>query len=115
MDANQLVTLLAKLREFSRETLSYWMNMPVGKSGAVFSIYGSFPAKSDMTHPKHVPHEAVWGRFRLDLTGRLCGFVVPKNFDGVEHAVTKSRFDSNTFYVVFLDLEHRFYKGTEEK
>lgn len=114
-NADQLSGLFGKLREFSREPLSYWLNMPVGKSGTVLAVYGSFPARSDMTHPKHIPHQVQWGRFRLDLAGRLCGFIVPKGFDGTEHAGTKARFDSNTFYVVFLDRDHRFYKSKEEK
>lgn len=114
-DAAQLIGLFEKLREYSREPLSYWMTMPIGKSGTVLSIYGLFPAKSDMTHPKHVPHQAQWGRFRLDWAGRLCGFVIPKAFDGREHDGTKVRFDANTFYIVFLDRDHCFYKGREEK
>lgn len=113
--AEQLSGLLGKLREYSREPLSYWMTMPVGKSGTVLSIYGNFPARSEMQHPKHVPHQVQWGRFRLDWAGRLCGFVVPKSLDGKEHDGTKVRFDANTFYVVFLDNDHRFYKGKEEK
>lgn len=111
----QLAGLFDKLRDYGRESLSHWMTMPVGKSGTVLSIYGSFPSKSEMTHPKHVPHQAQWGRFRLDWAGRLCGFVVPKTEDGKEHEGTKYRFDANTFYVVFLDNEHRFYKGKEAK
>jgi len=110
-DAGQLAGLLGKLRDFSREPLSHWLTMPVGKSGTVLSIYGQFPKKSEMTYPKHVPHQALWGRFRLDWSGRLCGFVVPNSVDGLEHASTKFRFDANTFYAVFLDRDHRFYKS----
>ncbi len=110
---DQLCGLLEKLQEFSREPLSYWMTRPIGKSGTVLSIYGAFPAKSDMTHPKHVPHQVQWGRFRLDWSGRLCGFVVPRGLDGTTHKGTSQRFDSNTFYAVFLDRDHCFYKGKE--
>ena len=112
---DQLGGLLEKLRDYSRESLSHWMTMPIGKSGTVLSIYGAFPSRSEMTHPKHVPHQAQWGRFRLDWAGRLCGFVVPRSVDGNEHPGTKLRFDANTFYVVFLDRDHRFYRGKEEK
>ena len=113
--AQELVGLFEKLREFSRERLEYWMAQPMGKSGRVLSIYGAFPACSDLVHPKHVPHQVLWGRFRLDWSGRLCGFVVPKDLDGTAHASTGQRFDVNTFYVVFLDRDHCFYKGREQK
>lgn len=109
------VGLFEKLRDFSKEPLDYWMNQSVGKSGRVLSIYGSFPTRSELVHPKHVPHQVRWGRFRLDWSARLCGFVVPKEFDGIVHSATGLRFDVNTFYVVFLDKDHRFYKGGEQK
>jgi len=113
--AQELVSLLEKLREFSREPLEYWMNQSMGKSGRVLSIYGTFPARSDLVHPKHIPHQVKWGRFRLDWSGRLCGFVIPKDIDGMAHASTGQRFDANTFYVVFLDRDHCFYKSGEPK
>jgi hypothetical protein len=111
----QQVVLFEKLKEFSKEPLEYWMNQSVGKSGRVLSIYGAFPARSDFAHPKHVPHQVRWGRFRLDWSGRLCGFVVPKELDGSVHPSTGNRFDANTFYVVFLDRDHCFYAGGEQK
>lgn len=67
--ADELLSLLAKLKEFSRESLDYWRSRPLGKSGTVLAIYGAFPVTSDMRHPKHVPHEVQWGRFRLDWSG----------------------------------------------
>ena len=111
----QQVVLFEKLKEFSKEPLEYWMSQSVGKSGRVLSIYGAFPARSDFVHPKHVPHQVKWGRFRLDWSGRLCGFVVPKELDGSVHPSTGNRFDANTFYVVFLDRDHCFYTGGEQK
>lgn len=113
--AQELVGLFEKLQAFSKEPLEYWMNQSMGKSGRVLSIYGPFPAKSDLVHPKHVPHQAKWGRFRLDWSGRLCGFVVPKELSGTAHTITGVKFDTNTFYVVFLDRDHCFYKGGEQK
>lgn len=110
-----LAALFGKLRDFSKEPLEYWMSQSAGKSGKVLSIYGAFPARSDLVHPKHVPHQVKWGRFRLDWSARLCGFVVPRDLDGTVHAATGLRFDANTFYVVFLDGDHRFYKGGEQK
>ena len=112
----QRLELVAKLKEYSKETLQYWRNMPIGKGGGtVLSIYGAFPLTSKFSHPKHVPHEVCWGRFRLDFSGRLIGFVLPQNCDGEQHPGTKKRFDCNTFYIVFLDANHEFYIGKEVK
>lgn len=102
--------LLEKLVQYSREPLSYWEGQSVGKSGSVLAIYGAFPSNSDFEHPLHVPHEVLWGRFRLEQSLRLVGFVVPRKLHGATHPGTHDRFDSNTFYVVFLDRDHRFYK-----
>lgn len=106
----ELSGLFEKLRDYSKESLEYWMKQPVGKSGTVLSIYGAFPSKSKLSHPKHVPHQVTWGRFRLDWSGRLCGFTVPKGMEGTIHNSTRMPFDANTFYVVFLDSDHSFYQ-----
>lgn len=112
----QRLELLEKLKEYSKEPLQHWRTMPIGKGGGtVLSIYGAFPSKSQFSHPKHVPHEVLWGRFRLDFSGRLIGFVLPPTCDGDEHSKTNKRFDCNTFYVVFLDANHCFYVGKEVK
>jgi hypothetical protein len=110
----KMVMLFEKLKEFSKESLDYWRNQRVGKSGYVFSTYGAFPSKSDFTRPKHIPHQADWGRFRLDWASRICGFSVPKSFDGKVHMGTGKLWCSNTFYIVFLDEDHRFYKSSGE-
>lgn len=111
----KLHKLLNKLKDYSAESLKHWSLQPVGASGTVLIIYGAFPkSKSDFTCPAHVPHQAQWGRFRLDQATRLVGFVVPHDYHGKAHPVTNERFDCNTFYVVFLDAGHRFYK-TEKK
>lgn len=114
-DQAKLTNFFVKLKEYGREPLSHWKKMPVGKSGTVLAIYGGFPARSAFVAPKHVPNQALWGRFRLDLMGRLCGFVLPPEYDGKAHPKSGFRFDCNTFYVVFLDLNHEFYKGKESK
>lgn len=114
--ALQKEELFAKLKFYSNESLQYWQTMPIGRgSGKVLSIYGKFPSPSDLTHPAHVPHEAQWGRFRLDCSARLIGFVLPTEYNDTIHPKTRKRFDCNTFYIVFLDAEHRFYKGKEKK
>lgn len=113
-DQKKLADFLEKLREYGREPLSHWKTVKVGKSGTILTLYGSFPKNSEFTPPKHVPHQAVWGRFRLDWAGRLCGFVVPNEYHGKVHSGNYI-FDSNTFYVVFLDENHCFYKSGEGK
>ncbi len=116
LEQEKLAKIFDKLKEFSKESLEYWRTQRVGKSGTVFAVYGGFPSKSDFTKPRHIPHQADWGRFRLDWASRLCGFSVPKNFDGKPHKATGKLWCSNTFYVVFLDENHKFYKsGTEAK
>jgi len=72
-------------------------------------VYNQFPSKSDFSHPQFVPHEAMWARFRLEGSTRLIGFMIPAEYDGTAHQKTKMLFDSNVFYVVFLDKDHRFY------
>ena len=105
----QLVKLFVKLHNYSREPLRHGMIEPYEKQH-VLEIYKSFPVKSAFTHPKHVPHEVEWGRFRLEGDMRLVGFVVPTAFDKVAHEHTGITFCRNTFYVVFLDAEHNFYQ-----
>jgi hypothetical protein len=110
----QLIKLFEKLREYSKESLTYWRGRTIGKSGVVLSIYGAFPKKSDFSLPSHIPYQAEWGRFRLESAVRLVGFVIPHEYDNRYHPVTGMKFDCNTFYVVFLDANHAFYK-TEKK
>lgn len=113
-DQRELSKILDKLKEFSKESLDYWANQRIGgKNGKVFSIYGAFPKNSDFSSPKHVPHQAEWGRFRIDQTFRLCGFIIPKSYDGKTHRGSGGIFCSNTFYIVFLDNNHRFYKTND--
>jgi hypothetical protein len=108
-------SLLDKLTHYSKQSLKHWQKQPIGKSGNVLAIYGPFPTNSDFSHPAHVPHEVLWGRFRLDHSMRLVGFTIPEQLDGTIQNSSGKRFDANTFYVVFLDQEHRFWKGKEAK
>lgn len=109
-DKNQLTQLLSKLHSYSKESLDYWSKLRIGKKGnTVLEIYGNFPTKSDFTHPKHVPHQALWARFRLESCVRLIGFVIPPTYHQQKHPTTSLYFDCNTFYVVFLDANHRFF------
>lgn len=109
-----LSTLLDKIKEYTRQPLSFWRNERVGSGGLkVFDIYGDFPQQSKFQHPKHVPHDVHWARFRLASKVRLIGFVLPAHLDQQEQ--NGHRFCKNTFYVVFLDKEHQFYLSSSEK
>lgn len=106
----QICKLLDKLQNYSGEPLQYWANQRVGGGGnKVFVIYDKFPIKSDFVHPKNVPSEARWARFRLEGAVRLVGFLAPEKLHDTKCKNTQVRFDTNTFYVVFLDGNHRFY------
>lgn len=104
----QCKKMFEKIKEYSRESLKHWEKVKHGVS-TEFAIYGSFPKKSQFTHPMHVPHQAEWARFRLEGDFRLVGFIVPEELHGTEHTKSGERFDRNTFYIVFLDPDHQFY------
>ena len=109
---NQLKKLYEKLKHFSRESLEHWKHQEIGTGvnrGRVCAIYGDYPNNSNLSKPKSVPHQALWGRFRIDQSVRLCGFVIPDDFHQRIHSKTGEYFDRNTFYVVFYDPEHDFY------
>jgi hypothetical protein len=108
---DELIKLMHKLKYYSESPLHYWKNQRTGAGGLkVLEIYESFPINSDFTEPKHIPAEVHWARFRLEQKVRLIGFVIPESFYDRKHDKTDKRFDTNTFYVVFLDKNHRFYK-----
>lgn len=98
-----LIDLLKKLQNFSTMSIAYWKNLNVLK------IYGSFPTKTDFVQPKNIPHQVLWGRFRLGSRRRLPGFTIPTELHRIPHKTTGEYFDKNTFYVVFLDRDHKFY------
>jgi hypothetical protein len=106
---DQLCKLLNKIKEYSNQPLTYWKNERLGKSGSVLSIYGAFPKSSACTYPSLVPHQAQWATFRLESAVRLAGFILPQSYNGHVHPATGMRYDCNTFYVVFLDANHKFY------
>jgi len=111
----QLLELVEKIRHYSRSPLPYWQTMRCGGGGLkVLEIYGDFPRNSDFSQPKHVPHDVRWARFRMDNLGRLVGFVIPPELGNLASEDRRYFLDTNTFYVVFIDLNHRFYK-TEDR
>lgn len=113
----ELRDLIDKLKEYSKESLIHWSNREIGtgkKRGKVFAIYDSFP-ESNMTHPSNIPLDVRWARFRLNYTFRLAGFIVPDELNNKIHIKTNYSFDKNTFYVVFIDRDHKFYISTKKK
>ena len=100
----QLYELLDKLKEYSKFPLSYW------ESQKLFVKYSGFPTNTDFTLPKSIPHQAIWSRFRVEGDSRLIGFVLPNEYKDVEQNSSGFRFDTNIFYIVFLDKHHKFYK-----
>ena len=106
---SELSKLLNKLKEYSKFALSHWEHQKVGRY-PVLVKYGSFPINTDFKQPKHIPHQAVWSRFHIENKVRLIGFVIPDEYDDKIHQKTGKIFDTNTFYIVFLDKAHRFYK-----
>lgn len=109
-DQNELVKLLEKLKEYSKFPLSHWKTQTVGNYSVLVN-YGAFPKeKSDFKEPKHIPLEIEWCRFHLENKPRLIGFVVPERYHKKEQRKDGFLFDKNTFYIVFLDKKHLFYK-----
>jgi len=106
---DELIKLFEKLKNYSEDSLEYWKNQKVGRYN-LFAVYDSFPINTEFTHPKNVPHQAKWARFHLENRVRLIGFVLPDEYHDKVHDTTGIRFDNNTFYVVFLDKNHLFYK-----
>jgi hypothetical protein len=109
-DHTLLLELMDKLKHFTKEPLKYWASQRIGAGGLkVFECYKQFPSRSDFIHPKYIPHDVHWARFRLASRVRLIGFVLPE-----ESCATNTgadyHLDTNTFYVVFLDKDHRFYR-----
>jgi hypothetical protein len=106
---DELIDLCEKLTHFSREPLSHWQKTKAGGGkGHFMEVYKVYPAKSKFPLPSHVPHQALWARFRLDRGTRLVGFILPIGYDRKSHNCG-TFYDCNTFYVVFLDRDHEFY------
>lgn len=88
-----LSALVEKLKNLSSMTLNEALQQQQIK------IYGSFPPKSDFVSPKYLEGKVRWSVI-MNVKGQKCrvaGYV-----------------DGNTFFIVFLDREHRFFV-TEKK
>jgi len=112
--ANSLTALFEKIKSYTKEPLAYWRNERVGSKGLrILAYYEQFPKRSEFNHPPHVPHDVTWARFRLGNMVRLIGFVIPQDLAGSDYTDSKGNkhlYDSNTFYVVFLDQDHQFFQ-----
>jgi hypothetical protein len=106
LDHEELLKLINKFANFSGKSLLDWSNETAGGHN-LFVNYRKFPRPSEFQHPACVPHDVEWCRFRIGSKLRLIGFVVPSSL----HGVAKEGFcyDKNTFYVVFIDKQHKFY------
>ncbi len=83
------VGLLSKMSE----TLAAYCKESIrAKQGKRFKEYGEFPSKSGFTHPKHVAKDVNWSSLHITAKAVLGGFI-----------------SGNTFFVVFLDKEHKFW------
>lgn len=118
LSKNDLCKLLNKLKEHGKKSLVELQRTPIGrgtgkkrKRRTILEIYGDFPSKRNtyLEEPLHIPAQAQWGRIRLESSIRIAGFIVPPELHGQRHAVTNEFFDKNTFYVVFIDMNHKFY------
>lgn len=106
-----LVNLLDKFKEYTNESLNYWRNQRSGGGGLkILEDYGDFPSNSDFKHPRSVPADVHWARFRLGNKVRVIGFVISKDSIRNLSDEEQKNYCHNTFYVVFLDKDHRFYK-----
>ena len=99
----QLEKLLNKLKHYSSDTMAHWRQERIGGGLSVLEVYGNFPVRSDFIHPRHVPLDIEWARFRLEYDMRLIGFILPNR------VTAENNLAKNVFYIVFLDQNHRFY------
>ena len=106
---NMRLDLLQKLAEYTKYTREHWRNQ-FSNGLPLLAEYGKFPVNTDFSIPQNIPNpnELIWSRFRLMQKVRVCGFFV------TEDIAKKYNLSVNTFYIVFLDKDHRFYKTEKE-
>jgi len=83
-----LKALVEKIRDLSKLTRDE------AEKQQLIKVYGDFPLKTDFFHPSHVNEHVAWGVMKKigGQKGTIAGYLV-----------------ENTFYVVFLDKEHKFW------
>jgi hypothetical protein len=109
LGAEGLASIMEKIKSYTRHDLNYWRHQRCGGHGLkILADYGSFPPRSNFTHPKSVPHNVNWCRFRMENLSRLIGFTIPSSY--LETPKTNCPpYDTNTFYLVFIDPHHNFF------
>lgn len=83
-----LAYLLEKLSHISE------LNIIEAKQQEYITEYGVFPKDSDFRHPRHIAEDVNWAVIKKigGQKGRVAGHII-----------------GNVFYIVFLDLDHRFW------
>ncbi|MGI6394406.1 MAG: hypothetical protein ACOX2F_06720 [bacterium] len=61
----QLSELLNKLKHYSKESAEHWKRERIGTKNSTV-----------LKHPKHIPLDVEWARFRLEGSMRLIGFMI---------------------------------------
>lgn len=108
LEPGVLASIMEKVKSYSHNDLNYWRNQRCGSKGLkILADYEKFPTNSNFRHPKFIPHDVTWSRFRMENLSRLIGFTIPGDLKKIKPG--KFQYDTNTFYVVFIDLEHNFY------
>lgn len=106
LSSEQVDRFVDKLKWYSTETAMHWKSTRIGGgSNTVLSEYDSFPSRSEFHHPRFVPADVKWARFHMEGDMRLIGFLIDKKDGG------NTSLNTDVFYVVFLDLYHKFYKS----
>lgn len=84
-----LAYLMDKLSHISE------LNMIEAKQQKYITEYGSFPKQSDFQYPKHIAQDVNWAVIKKikGQKGRVAGHII-----------------GNVFYIVFLDMNHKFWK-----
>ena len=95
-----ILDLNEKLKSFSGKSKTELM------SDGVLCIYGEYPSNSGFKYPASLPKEKGkihWARLTITGKRRVIGFFSP----GAER-------ESDVFYVVFLDKDHKFYPSEKK-
>ena len=71
------------------------LNIIEAQQKGYITVYGSFPDESDFKHPRHIYKKANWAVIKKikGQKGRVAGHII-----------------GNVFYIVFFDIDHRFWK-----
>lgn len=102
-----------KIKEFSGNSKKHWETVATLGIHNVLEKYSDSVLNAKCVNlPKHVPVDVEWYRWRLEKDFRLIGFFVSKKRWREEVEIDKEHFflDPNTFYLVYIDPEHHFYK-----